>query len=99
MTKYSLKESFLIKESEEEQVELRGTELTVYHLTSKNKLSVMSREHTSAEEPEITGDKAKDILNKIEYNKYSKIQGKKIPDDVIEYHGITSILGDPLTLG
>jgi len=97
--KYSLKENFLIKESKEEQVELRGTELTVYHLTSKNKLSVMSREHVSAEEPEITGDKAKDILNKIEYKKYSKIQGKKIPDDVIEYRGITSILGDPFTSG
>ena len=97
--KYSLKKSFLIKESKEEQVELNGTELTVYHLTSKNKLNVPVRNYSSIEKPSLTGDRAKDIIKNIEYNKHSTISGQSIPDDVIEYTGITSILSDPFTQG
>lgn len=97
--KYSLKKTFLIKESKEEQVELNGTELTVYHLTSKDKLKVPARKYADIDKPNVTGNKAKDILNKIEYNIHSVKQGQEIPDGVIEYRGITSILGDPFTQG
>lgn len=97
--RYSLKKSFLIKESKEEQVELNGTELSVYHLTSKDKLNVPIRNYASIEKPELTGNRAKDILANIEYKNHSAKQGQKIPDDIIEYTGITSILGDPFTQG
>lgn len=81
--KYSLKSSFLIKESKEESVELNGTELTVYHLTSAFKLNVPVRNYSRIEKPSLTGDKAKDIIKNIEYNKRSTISGQNIPDDVI----------------
>ena len=97
--RYSLKESFLIKESKEEQVELNGTELTVYHLTSKNKLNVLTRKYANIEKPHLVGDRTKDTIEKIEYSKHSVRQGKQISDDEIEYQGITSILGDPFTQG
>ena len=97
--RYSLKKSFLIKESKEEQVELNGTELSVYHLTSKDKLNVSVRNYASIEKPKQTDNRAKDILSNAEYSKYSDRQGQKIPDEVIEYRGITSILSDPFTQG
>lgn len=97
--KYSLKKSFLIKESKEEQVELNGTELSVYHLTQKSKLSkaLLPRGDANYEMPELTGDRAKDIISKAEYSKYPKMQEPS--DSEIEYSGITSILGDPFTKG
>ena len=97
--KYSLRDSFLIKESKEESVELNGTELTVYHLTSKDKLNVPVRNYSNIEKPNLTGNKAKDIINNMEYNRHSARSGQSMPDDVIEYQGITSILSDPFTQG
>lgn len=97
--KYSLRDIFLVKESKEESVELNGTELTVYHLTSKDKLNVPVRSYSNIEKPKPSGDKAKDIINNMAYNKHSVRSGQSIPDDIIEYQGITSILSDPFTQG
>ena len=58
---------FLVESSSSDvNVELNGTELTVYHLTSKNNLNVPTRNYSSIEKPKPTGDKAKDIINNIQ---------------------------------
>ena len=99
MPKYSLKENFIIKESLEEQIELTGNVLTVYHLTDTEKLgqAILPKSNIKPTAPKKTGNRARDISNKIEYNK--RLDKLDPTDQEKEYQGILSILGDPYTVG
>jgi len=102
MARYSLKENFLIKENK--GVELNGNKLSVYHLTGAKKFKHYSsyvqstKQPFKPKKPKRVKDKARNIVNKITYNK-AKLGSAKQSKSDIEFLGITELLADPYTVG
>ena len=102
MSKYSLKENFLIKENK--GIELRGNKLSVYHLTGAKKFKDYSSYVKDTEKPykpskpRKVKDRARNIVNSITYKKAKSVYTKSSKSD-IELLGITELLADPYTAG
>ena len=102
MTKYSLKENFLIKENK--GIELRGNKLSVYHLTGAKKFKDYSSYVKDTEKPfkpskpRKVKDRARNIINRVTYDKARRGATTQSKSD-IEFQGITELLADPYTVG
>lgn len=102
MTKYSLKENFLIKENK--GIELSGNKLSVYHLTGAKKFKDYSSYVKDTEKPykpskpRKVKDRARNIINRVTYDKARRGATTQSQSD-IEFQGITELLADPYTVG
>ena len=102
MTKYSLKESFLIKENK--GIELKGNKLSVYHLTGSKKFKDYSSYVKDTEKPFKSSkprkvkDRDRNIINRVTYDKARSGATTQSKSD-IEFQGITELLSDPYTVG
>lgn len=102
MTKYSLKESFLIKENK--GIELKGNKLSVYHLTGSKKFKDYSSYVKDTEKPfkpskpRKVKDRDRNIINRVTYDKARSGATTQSKSD-IEFQGITELLSDPYTVG